>query len=115
MSFDFFTREIEYNLWHIIYSVTDKIEYEKALKTFAEKHRLDVNSFVENFKKFPPFKSEYGPFSLKAIKKLLPLLRLGKYWSWDAIDEKTKSRIDKVTTGEFDEKIKIGLGRKQLI
>ncbi|MDN3671197.1 HNH endonuclease domain-containing protein [Echinicola jeungdonensis] len=106
MSFDFFTREIEYNLWHIIYSVTDKIEYEKALKTFAEKHRLDVNSFVENFKKFPPFKSEYGPFSLKAIKKLLPLLRLGKYWSWDAIDEKTKSRIDKVTTGEFDEKIK---------
>ncbi|MDN3667750.1 hypothetical protein QWY93_00145 [Echinicola jeungdonensis] len=62
MSFDFFTREIEYNLWHIIYSVTDKIEYEKALKTFAEKHRLDVNSFVENFKKFPRLKASTALF-----------------------------------------------------
>lgn len=82
---DFLTREIEQKIWHIIYSVNDKIEYEKALKSFANKNDLDENSFVEAFSKFPPFKSEYGSFSEKAIKKLLPLMRLGKYWDENEI------------------------------
>ncbi|MDR1666179.1 MAG: type II CRISPR RNA-guided endonuclease Cas9, partial [Bacteroidales bacterium] len=103
---EFLTPETEQNLWHIIYSVTDKTEFEKALKSFAEKHQLNIDSFVENFKKFPPFKSEYSSFSEKAIKKLLPLMRLGKYWNWEAIDEKTKDRISKVISGEYDETIK---------
>lgn len=103
---DFFTREIEQQIWHIIYSVNDKIEYEKALKSFARKHNLDEISFFEAFKKFPPFKSEYGSFSEKAIKKLLPLIRVGKYWSYDNIDEHSKARIDKIITGEYDENIK---------
>ncbi|MCL2417431.1 MAG: type II CRISPR RNA-guided endonuclease Cas9 [Bacteroidales bacterium] len=103
---DFLIPEIEQKLWHIIYSVTDKNEFEKALKTFANKHNLDEKSFVENFKKFPPFKSEYGSFSEKAIKKLLPLMRLGKYWNREVIDEKTKDRINKILTGEYDETIK---------
>ena len=103
---DFLTLEIEQKLWHIIYSVTDKNEFEKALKTFAVKHNLDENSFVENFKKFPPFKSEYGSFSEKAIKKLLPLMRLGKYWDWEVIDAKTKDRISKILTGEYDPEVK---------
>ena len=81
----FFTREIEQQIWHIIYSVNDKIEYEKALKSFARKNNLDETSFFEAFKKFPPFKSEYGSFSEKAIKKLLPLMRLGKHWDEDEI------------------------------
>jgi CRISPR-associated endonuclease Csn1 len=102
----FLKRETEQQLWHIIYSVTDKDEYEKALKSFAERHGLDVASFVENFKKFPPFKSEYGSFSEKAIKKLLPLMRTGKYWYWEKIDESTKKRIAKILTGEYDENIK---------
>ncbi|MCT4012244.1 type II CRISPR RNA-guided endonuclease Cas9 [Elizabethkingia anophelis] len=85
VSDDFLTREIEQKIWHIIYSVNDKVEYEKALKSFAEKNNLDENSFFEAFKKFPPFKSEYGAFSEKAIKKLLPLMRLGKYWDDDEI------------------------------
>lgn len=85
ISDDFLTREMEQKIWHIIYSVNDKIEYEKALKSFANKNSLDESSFVEAFKKFPPFKSEYGSFSEKAIKKLLPLMRLGKYWDEDEI------------------------------
>ncbi len=80
---NFLTADVEQHLWHIIYSVTDKIQYEKALKTFAIKYGLDENSFVDNFLKFPPFKSEYGSYSAKAIKKLLPLMRLGKCWCWD--------------------------------
>src|SRR5690606_28627688 len=76
------------------------------LKSYAAKHSLDVSTFLEAFKKFPPFKSEYGSFSEKAIKKLLPLIRMGKYWSWDAVDEQSKKRIDKIITGEYDESIK---------
>src|SRR5690606_30272014 len=38
ISADFLTKEVEQKLWHIIYSVTDKEDYEKkALKSFAEK------------------------------------------------------------------------------
>jgi CRISPR-associated endonuclease Csn1 len=103
---NFLTKEKEYQLWHIIYSVTDKNEFESALKKYAQKNNLDEISFVEHFKNFKPFKSEYGSFSEKAIKKLLPLMRLGKYWNFDAIDENTKSKIFKIITGEYDEKIK---------
>lgn len=103
---DFLTREIEQQIWHIIYSVNDKIEYEKALKSFARKNKLDETSFFEAFKKFPPFKSEYGSFSEKAIKKLLPLMRVGKYWNYDNIDKNSRERIQKIITGEYDENIK---------
>jgi CRISPR-associated endonuclease Csn1 len=103
---NFLTTEIEQHLWHIIYSVTDKNEFEKALKSFALKHRLDEDSFVENFRKFKPFESDYGSYSEKAIKKLLPLMRLGKYWNWGAIDSNIKDRIEKILTGECDEEIK---------
>lgn len=114
ISDDFLTREIEQKLWHIIYSVNDKTEYEKALKTFAGKYNLDENSFLELFKKFPPFKSEYGSFSEKAIKKLLPLMRLGKYWNYENIDEYSKDRIQKIISGEFDENIKDKLREKAM-
>lgn len=111
---DFLTSEIEQHLWHIIYSVTDKKEYETALRSFANKYKLDENSFVEEFKKFPPFPSEYGAYSEKAIKKLLPVMRLGKYWSWNAIDTKTQSRIEKIITGEYDESIKTRVREKAI-
>ena len=103
---DCLTREMEQNIWHIIYSVNDKPEFEKALKSFAFKNNLDEHSFFEAFRKFPPFRSEYGAFSEKAIKKLLPLIRIGKYWNWGSIDGKSRERIDKIITGEFDENIK---------
>lgn len=102
----FLTREIEQKIWHIIYSVNDKTEYEKALKSFAIKNNLDENSFFEAFKKFPPFKSEYGSFSEKAIKKILPLMRIGKYWEYKNIHAHSQDRIQKIITGECDENIK---------
>ncbi|MEZ5023612.1 MAG: hypothetical protein R2728_10215 [Chitinophagales bacterium] len=43
--------------------------------------------------KFPPFKSEYGAYSAKAIKKLLPLMRRGKYWKEENISNEVKERI----------------------
>jgi len=92
----FLTKEIEKGLWHIIYSISDKKEYEKALGTFARKHEIDEESFVESFKKFPPFKSEYGAYSEKAIKKLLPLMRRGIYWNKADVPEEVRLRIDDI-------------------
>lgn len=111
---NFLTSEIEQHLWHIIYSVTDKNEYEAALKSFAFRYKLDVNSFAEEFRKLPPFPSEYGAYSEKAIKKLLSLMRLGKYWRWDDIDAKTQSRIDKIISGEYDDNIKTRVREKAI-
>lgn len=107
-------QQMEQELWHLIYSVTDKVHYTKALRTFAERYHLHVDSFIESFRKFPPFKSEYGSFSEKAIKKLLPLLRVGRYWYWDDIDESTKDRIGKILTGEYDENIKDKIREKSI-
>lgn len=103
---DFLTFDNEMKLWHIIYSVNDKIEFEKALGKFAKKHGLNEELFVDVFKKTPPFKSDYGSFSEKAIKKLLPLMRFGSHWNYDAVDKVSKERIDKIITGEYDETIK---------
>lgn len=80
----FLSQEVEQHLWHILYSVEDREEVKKALQKFAEKHNL-CEEFVEVFKKFPRIEKEYGAFSEKAIKKLLNLMRFGKYWNEDAM------------------------------
>ncbi len=77
---DFLTHENEVALWHILYSVVDKTEIKKALQSFSERHGFN-SDFVDHFKKFPPYKNEYGAYSEKALKKLLPLMRTGKYWN----------------------------------
>lgn len=110
---DFLTRENEMSLWHILYSVEDKTEIGKALKKYAVKNNLP-ESFAEVFAKVKPFKKDYGSYSEKAIKKLLPLMRMGKYWCADAIDGKTKERIDKILTGEYDENIKNRVREKSI-
>jgi CRISPR-associated endonuclease Csn1 len=101
----FLTLEKELALWHILYSVTDKHEIEKALQTFVRKNGLPFG-FVDAFKKFPPFKNDYGAYSEKALKKLLPLMRMGKYWNYGDIATQTQERISKLITGEVDSSIK---------
>ena len=102
---DFLTHDQEMHLWHVLYSIDDKNEIVKALKKYAEKNTLP-ESFVEVFAKIKPFKKDYGSYSEKAVKKLLPLMRMGKYWSDESIDAKTKERIEKIITGEYDETVK---------
>jgi CRISPR-associated endonuclease Csn1 len=102
---NFLTKERLFALWHLLYSVEDKYEIEKALKKFAEKNNLGED-FVDGFKKIPPFKKDYGSYSEKAIKKLLPLMKRGKYWDKTAIHPQTVSRINKIIDGEYDEKIR---------
>ena len=41
-------------------------------------------------------------------------MRLGKYWSWEAIDSKTQDRISKIISGEYDENIKTRVREKAI-
>ena len=95
-----------YSLWHLLYSVEDKIELKSGLEKFALRHQLP-QLFVEQLLNTPPFEKEYGSYSEKAIKRLLPLMRRGKYWDIDAIDNKTKQRIQRIIDGEVDDSISI--------
>ena len=95
----------EESLWHILYSVEDKGELRKALARFAAKNGLD-DAFTEALADIEPYKKEYGAYSAKALKKLLPLMRLGKYWNYDNIAPATKARISKIIDGEYDENIR---------
>ena len=104
---DFLTNETEEQLWHLLYSIPTKEELRKGLIKFADKYNIkNKESFADTFIKFPPFKKEYGAYSAKAIKRLLPLMRQGKFWSEDAIDSITMDRISKILSGEYDPKIK---------
>lgn len=103
---DFLNRDAEEALWHILYSVSDSKELGKALRRYALCCQIEnVEGFVCAFKNFPPFKSDYGAYSAKAIKRLLPLMRMGKYWSEEQIDGRSMERIRKIIDGEVDDAI----------
>ncbi len=106
-------KENEEHLWHILYSVSDRIELRKALAHYAKKHNLD-DDFVDAMAKFPPFDSDYGAYSAKAIKRLLPLMRMGHHWNVDDIDAATKVRIQKILDGEVDESIRTRVREKAI-
>lgn len=110
---DFLTKESELALWHILYSISDKQELVKALGSFAVKHELS-DDFVKIFTKIPPFENDYGAYSLKAIKKLLPLMRMGEYWCESSIDANTRKRIENILTGEYDENIRSRVREKAI-
>lgn len=99
---NFLSKEIEYHLWHIIYSVNDFKQYETALKSFIQGYNsknnclIDENSFIESFKKFKPFDSQFGSYSEKAIKKLLPLMRCGKHFDEYFIPKFVKTRAENI-------------------
>ena len=107
------TQEVLMKIWHLLYSVTTKEEidsvfssekvgeggiYDELLKSFTNEtiHRLKSVRFEED---------DYGSYSEKALKKLLPLMRIGKFWSPDKIDYNTMGRIEKILSGEFDSNI----------
>ena len=92
----FLTTEMEYKLWHIVYSVTDKQEFEQAIENFAKRNSLDQDSFEQNFKKIPLYKSDFGAYSEKAIKKLLTIMRRGKYWDETIVAKEVENRIENI-------------------
>lgn len=103
----------ETDLWHILYSVTSMSELKAALHTFAHRNNLPAE-FVDEAAKIKPYERDYAAYSLKAIKKLLPLMRCGAMWSFDNIDSATKQRIENLVNGEFDESISSRVREKSI-
>lgn len=91
----------EYLLWHFFYSVKKKEERQKGLPSLIEKlltnAEMDLsykNKVIEMISSFSTFRSDYGTYSEKAIKKLLPFMRLGKFWNQEDVEEiKTKHPV----------------------
>ncbi|MFC0343118.1 type II CRISPR RNA-guided endonuclease Cas9 [Epilithonimonas hispanica] len=84
----FLTPENEYSLWHFFYSVKKKEEFNKGLSNILsrllDKSGLSKEFHAEltkNFSSFAGYTNDYGTYSEKAIKKMLPFLRLGQYWN----------------------------------
>ncbi|MGN0036658.1 MAG: type II CRISPR RNA-guided endonuclease Cas9 [Bacteroidaceae bacterium] len=100
-------------LWHILYSVDNPVQLKDAMKKYARRYDLD-DRFVDVMSKFPPFENEYGAYSAKAIKRLLPLMRMGRYWRADAIDAATRQRIRHILDGEVDERISTRVREKAI-
>lgn len=103
----------ETDLWHILHSVTAMSELKAALHKFARRNNLPAE-FADEAAKIKPYEREYAAYSLKAIKKLLPLMRCGAMWSFDNIDSATKQRIENLVNGEFDESISSRVREKSI-
>ena len=108
-------KDLVVKIWHLLYSVKTKDEIDNVFKEgkkqkergiYFDLRKVFSEESIKNIKKIKLEETEYGAYSEKAIKKLLPLMRMGKYWSANDIDAKTKERIDKIITGEYDETIK---------
>lgn len=113
VSSQFLSNEKELELWHILYSIDDKEQLKRTLQRYAERNSLP-QSFIEEMSKVPAFKKDYGAYSAKALKKLLPLMRLGKYWNEQDIDETTRARINHIIDAEADDNISMHT-REQLM
>ena len=90
-----------YQLWHLVYSV----EEEEAIKKSLNKKMNLPEDIALAISKLPPFKLKYASFSSRAISKLLPLMRSGKFWNVDFIDPKVIIRLNKIIDAEFDPNI----------
>lgn len=115
----FLTPEALHHLWHILYSVEAKEDAEKALKTYAAAYQLPAE-FVTSFAAFPPIKKDYGAFSEKAIKRLLPMLREGVQL-WEAEEQLygKKTNTDRwnspVEMKQFIDGFKVGSLRNPIV
>jgi CRISPR-associated endonuclease Csn1 len=94
-------------LWHIVYSLPEEKDILKALgcDVFAK----IPEAAKRHISKLPEFKSQYSSLSSKAINKLLPLMRVGKYWEETNIDIPSRIKINKIIDGEWDENISMNV------
>lgn len=105
VSADFLCPASEMALWEILYSVSGQQDLEKALRKYAGKHGLDAERFYLSFRTIKPYAADYCAFSVKALRRLLPLMRCGKYWDAAAFDSETQKRIQRLIDGEADDNI----------
>lgn len=97
---------LEELIWNILYSQDDPSACEKSLRKLLGGFHLEhADEMAIALAQSKPFANDYGSFSAKAIKKMLPLMRTGKYWSAETISAEVKERIEHVLTGEVDSQL----------
>lgn len=100
-------RKREEELWHLLYSIDNKDESQKAFNRYVRKNEMPTD-FAEALNKLPIIKKEYGSYSEKAIKKMLPLMRCGLYKQQSPIDVRTLNRLEdiriRLESIEFEDK-----------
>ena len=111
--YNYLTQENEIKIWHLLYSINTKEEIDKALKANPDREKKKnkgsqfeifkylqdcyfSSTSIEKFKNIKIEETDYGSYSEKAIKKLLPLMRMGKYWNESEIKNDTKIRIESI-------------------
>jgi CRISPR-associated endonuclease Csn1 len=90
-----------YQLWHLLYSVDDTKTIKKNL---LNKFKLP-QIVAEAISKIPAFELKYASYPSRAINRLLPIMRCGKYWDETKIDVQSLDRIHKIIDGEYDPNI----------
>jgi len=91
------SKENEIKIWHLLYSISTKAEIDEVFKDKINRtqkkkkeNQFEINNLIRaigfneeeisRLKNVKILEPAYGAFSEKAIKKLLPLMRLGKFW-----------------------------------
>ena len=72
------TKQPLYDLWHTIYSISDKAELALVLR---KKHKITDESVVSELFKLDFVKPGYGNKSTKAMRRILPYLQQGQMYS----------------------------------
>lgn len=95
-------------IWHMLYSLSSRDNLKKALQ--LESLALSKEE-IEVLCNLPPFSKGYGSLSVKAMKKLLSVMRVGKYWSLEEIDQSNQI-LKNLLSGELDDNINNHVGLK---
>ncbi|WP_295222509.1 type II CRISPR RNA-guided endonuclease Cas9 [uncultured Chryseobacterium sp.] len=118
---EFMTQQKEIDLWHYLYSVssaerkkqseTTDISNPKFGKTsifnFFTKYFKDedvspevIDKLCRDFENYPKFASKYASYSIKALNKILPVIRVGKnFLTNTSVNEKWQEKyIERVQT-----------------
>ncbi|CAN5450085.1 type II CRISPR RNA-guided endonuclease Cas9 [soil metagenome] len=72
------------HLWHIVYSLPEE---KNILNALINKKYFELpEAVIKHISKLPEFKNQYASLSARAINKLLPLMRIGKYWKEEDVN-----------------------------
>ncbi|QOR76633.1 MAG: hypothetical protein IMW88_03565 [Thermoflavifilum sp.] len=64
------------------------LKIQKGIQTALKKYFSEMPyEIIAELSLMKEFKKEYAAYSAMALKKLLALMRCGKYWSWDVIEK----------------------------
>ena len=100
---DAYSMEVLEKFWHILYSVTDPKERNKAFITFARKNGLNEEVFVERAREIKNF-SGYGAYSLKVIRMINRRVEAGESFAdvvYDVNKSYTHSRCQNTDNPEY--------------